>query len=336
MKPVIFGLAGLQLSPDERHFFAECAPAGFILFSRNIDTPDQVRALTSELKALMGQDDLPILIDQEGGPVARLRPPHWPSFPAAPRFGELYQLAPMTAIEAARCNAQAIGTELSALGINVNCMPVLDRVGPQTAEIIAARGYGASASQIAALGKACLSGLQDAGVVGVVKHMPGQGAAQEDSHQSLPVIDTSPEERAEDLEPFRLLAHAHIGMVGHALYPAWDAVYPASQSLKIVRDIIRQNIGFSGVLITDDIEMEALSGGVGARATQALEAGCDLVLHCSGALEAMGLVANAIGEANKSLATQLESVMNGTMKSRQNGDSRAMLAKVEQLMAVAR
>jgi len=208
MKPVIFGIAGLALSSDERAFFAEAEPAGYILFKRNIGTRDQVRALTDSLRALSGRDDLPVLIDQEGGRVARMGPPEWPAFPAGPAFAALYDAAPMSAIQAMRANGQALGLMLAEVGITVDCAPLLDVAQADTTEAIACRAYGAEPMQVAALGRAMLEGLAAGGVVGVVKHMPGHGRARVDSHHLLPTVTASAEELQVDLEPFRTLAHA--------------------------------------------------------------------------------------------------------------------------------
>ncbi len=335
MKPVIFALSGLQVTDAERAFLSEVEPAGFILFGRNIDTPEQVRVLTDTLRSLTGRINLPILIDQEGGVVARLRKSGWPEFPGAPRFGEIYEKAPMTAIEAARCNAVAIGLELAALGINVNCMPVLDRAGGQTAKIIASRSYGRNPLQIAALGRATLNGLAEAGVIGVIKHLPGQGLAQEDTHLTLSAVTQTAEDLGEEITPFRHLADAKMGMVGHALYTAWDNQRPASQSSTIIGQVIRGEIGFGGILMTDDIEMNALSGTMADRVLAALSAGCDMVLHCSGELNAMREIAAAVPDMNTALENRLESVMSAIEASQKHADSAEMRHRVDKLMAMA-
>lgn len=281
MKPLFLGLSGCVVSGEERALFKAAEPAGYILFGRNIDTPEQVRALTAELRALSGRDDLPILIDQEGGRVARLRPPHWPEFPAARRFGEVYAAAPITAIEAARLNAAAIGVMLRELGITVDCLPVLDVPAAGAHDVIGDRAYGLTSGVVAALGDASLRGLRASGVVGVVKHIPGHGRAAADSHAELPVVDAPLEALRMDFEPFERLFAAPMAMTAHVVYTALDAAACASQSPAVV-DFIRCEIGFDGLLMADDLGMNALGGPLEARALGVLAAGCDVALHCSG------------------------------------------------------
>ena len=294
MLSAIFSLAGTTLGADEAALFREADPVGYILFRRNIEDREQVRALTSALRDLHGRDDLPILIDQEGGRVARMRPPEWPAFPPNESFDRLYQLAPSSAMQAARWNARAIALTLAEVGINVDCLPMLDIRMPGASEIVGDRSLGAEPMQVAALGRAQLEGLASAGVVGVVKHMPGHGRALVDSHLELPVVDASEDELAIDLEPFERLATAPMGMTSHIVYRAWDPDRPASQSPIIIGDIIRQRIGFVGFLMSDDFGMEALSGGPADRALACVEAGCDAALHCSGVLGEMADVANVL------------------------------------------
>lgn len=296
MIPAIFGLAGLAPSPDELRFFREAEPAGYILFRRNCADRAQLRALTDTLRALSGRDELPILIDQEGGRVARLAPPEWPPFPAAARFGELYRAAPMTAIEAARLNGAAIAALLAEVGITVDCAPLLDLRHQHTHAAIGDRSFGAEPMQVAALGRAMLDGLAAGGVAGIVKHLPGQGRAASDSHVGLPQVDATEEELARDLEPFRSVRRALVGMMAHVVYSAWDRERCASRSPAVIADIVRGRIGFEGLLLSDDIGMEALSGSFSERARDVVEAGCDIALHCSGALEEMIAVASALGE----------------------------------------
>jgi len=294
MLSAIFSLVGTTLGPDEAALFRESDPVGYILFRRNIENREQVRALTSALRDLHGRDDLPILIDQEGGRVARMRPPEWPAFPSNESFDRLYQLAPSSAMQAARWNARAIALTLAEVGINVDCLPMLDIRMPGASEIVGDRSLGAEPMQVAALGRAQLEGLASAGVVGVVKHMPGHGRALVDSHLELPVVDATDEQLAIDLEPFERLATAPMGMTSHIVYRAWDPDRPASQSPIIIGDIIRQRIGFVGFLMSDDFGMEALSGGPADRALACVEAGCDAALHCSGVLGEMADVANVL------------------------------------------
>lgn len=283
MLPCFLGLSGPILTDPERGLIRDADPAGFCLFARNVADPAQLRALTDSLRELSGRADLPILIDQEGGRVARLRPPHWPDFPAAARFAALYDKAPISAIEAARANGLALALTLAEAGINVDAAPVLDLLHPGADAIVGDRSFGAGPMQVAALGRALLDGLAAGGVAGIIKHIPGHGRARADSHHELPVVDASAEDLAEDLAPFRALApRATMAMTAHILFTAWDDQHPATLSQHIVSTIIRGELGFDGLLMTDDIAMQALSGSLTERASAALEAGCDIILHCSG------------------------------------------------------
>ena len=308
MQAAIYGLAGTELTAEEAAFFADSSPSGYILFKRNIESREQLRRLTDALRDLEGHDEVPILIDQEGGRVARMRPPEWQSFPPGEAFDRLYQLAPSSAIEAARVNARALGLMLNEVGINVDCLPMLDVRQPGANDIVGDRALGSEPMQVASLGKAILDGLKSAGVLGVIKHIPGHGRALADSHLELPVVDAGEDELAIDIEPFERLRDAAMGMTSHLLYTEWDAERPASQSPIVIHDIIRQRIGFDGFLMSDDIGMEALAGDHGQRAAACVAAGCDVALHCDGKIENMILVANAVpalsaeGEARLSRA----------------------------------
>ncbi|WP_265570029.1 beta-N-acetylhexosaminidase [Sphingomicrobium nitratireducens] len=294
MMSAIFGLSGPVLTDEERAFFKNADPAGYILFKRNCADPAQLKRLTDDLKAIHGRDDVAILIDQEGGRVERMQPPEWPAFPAMGRIAALYDTAPSSAIEAARVNARAIGLMLAEAGVNVDCLPLLDVRQEGADNIIGDRALGAEPMQVAALGRAVLDGLASAGIVGVVKHIPGHGRAMVDSHKELPVVTAGEDDLALDLEPFERLAQAPMGMMAHVVYTAWDADHPASQSETVIRDIVRGRIGFDGFLMSDDINMEALDGDMGERAAGVVAAGCDAALHCSGKLDEMILVANAV------------------------------------------
>ena len=294
MQAAIYGLAGLELTADETALFRDAEPAGYILFRRNCLDRTQLKALTASLRDLHGRDDLPILIDQEGGRVARMRPPEWPAFPANDVFDRLYQLAPASAMQAARWNARAIALTLAEVGITVDCLPMLDVRQPGASDIIGDRSLGSQPMQVAALGRAQLEGLASAGVVGVVKHIPGHGRALVDSHLELPSVDASDEELAIDLEPFERLSDAPMGMTSHIVYQQWDTARPASQSPFVIGEIIRARIGFTGFLMSDDVNMSALSGDIAERAARCVAAGCDAALHCSGQFDEMGLVAAAV------------------------------------------
>ncbi|WP_448580446.1 beta-N-acetylhexosaminidase [Thermaurantiacus sp.] len=314
MIPAFFGLSGLALTDAERRLFDRRPPAGYILFRRNIDTPEQVRALTDELRARSGNPRLPILVDQEGGRVARLQPPSWPAFPPASRFADAWEKAPATAMAAARANAEAIGRVCAAVGITVDCLPLLDVRQPGAHDIIGDRALGSDPLAVAALGRAVLDGLQAAGVVGVVKHVPGHGRAMADSHLDLPLVDASEAELEIDLSPFIRLSDAPMAMTAHILYPAWDERLCASLSPRIIGGIIRGRIGFDGLLMSDDLGMKALAhqpGGnaMGARAAGVVAAGCDIALHCSGDLGEMEEVADALDEMGEVALKRLNAAM---------------------------
>ena len=334
MKPVIFGLSGLELSPAERSFFTAAEPAGYILFKRNIATRAQVRALTDSLRALSGRDDVPILIDQEGGSVARMRPPEWPAFPAGPAFDRLYDIAPISAIEAARANAEAIALMLAEVGINVDCLPLLDVAQPDTTEAIATRAFGSDPMRVAALGKATLDGLQRGGVVGVVKHMPGHGRAKLDTHYHLPTVTATDAELEIDLQPFARLSDAPMGMTSHIVFEAWDPARPATLSPIVIEQIIRQRIGFDGLLMTDDIDMKALSGTAGDKAAGSIAAGCDLVLDCWGRMDEMEDIAARLGEISAISRARLDRAMASVAGGRGDGDFAALIAKRDALLAL--
>ncbi len=294
MIPAIFGLSGPTLTPDERALFRAADPAGFILFARNCVDPAQLAALTASLRDLMGRD-LPVLIDQEGGRVARLRPPHWPDFPPAARFGDLYAKAPLSATQACHQNGLALAATLRSVGINVDCAPVLDVPQPDAHDIIGDRAYAADPMWIAAMGGATLDGLHAGGVCGVIKHLPGHGRAHADSHLELPVVDAAREELASDFAPFRTLARkARMAMTAHVTYTALDSDDCASLSPSVIADTIRRDIGFDGLLMSDDLGMKALTGPMGERAAAVVRAGCDLALYCWDNLAEMDAVAAAL------------------------------------------
>ncbi|HEX8572645.1 MAG TPA: glycoside hydrolase family 3 N-terminal domain-containing protein [Allosphingosinicella sp.] len=334
MQAAIYGLSGLALTADERDFFRDADPAGYVLFKRNCEDREQMRALTESLRDIGGAGDLPILIDQEGGRVARMKPPEWPAFPAADAFARLYGIAPMSAIEAARANAQAIAVLLSEVGVNVDCLPVLDVRQPGATDIVGDRSYGGEPMQVAALGRASLEGLAAGGVVGVIKHMPGHGRALVDSHDALPVVNASEEELEVDLEPFRTLRSAPMGMTCHCVYAAWDGERPGSQSPTVIGDVIRGRIGFDGFLMSDDIGMNALGGGFDERARGVIEAGTDAVLHCSGVMEEMVAVASAAGELGARGRERLGPAM-AVARAAPGTDYAELAAKRDRLLALA-
>jgi len=335
MKPVIYGLSGLSLTPDERAFFREADPLGYILFGRNVQDPAQVRALTDSLRDLSGRADLPILIDQEGGRVARLKPPVWPAFPPAGAFGRLYDIAPISAIEAVRANALALGLTLSELGINVDCAPLLDVLQDDTSSVIGDRAFGGEPMRVAALGRAALDGLRRGGVVGVIKHMPGHGRARVDSHLELPRVSADVAALDTDLAPFAQLSAAPIGMTCHVVFEAWDAAHPATLSSTVIADVIRGRIGFDGLLLTDDIDMKALTGSAGEKGAAALAAGCDVVLDCWGRMDEMTDIASRIGEASALTDARLDRAMATIAAGAEPADLVEMLARRDALLALS-
>src|ERR1700744_4076033 len=289
---VILGCAGLELSPEERDFFRQIRPWGFILFGRNIADPEQVKRLVSALRETVDASDAPVLIDQEGGRVARLKPPHWQERPPALRFARLHETAPDAAREAAYLNARLMAQELGELGINVDCLPVLDVPVEGADAIIGDRSYGSDPAVIIDLGRAVIESMIEGGVLPVMKHIPGHGRATADSHLALPRVATSAEElSATDFVTFRSLNNCPLAMTAHVVYEAIDSQRPATTSPKVIRDVIRGEIGFDGLLMSDDLSMKALSGSLDHRAKASLFAGCDVVLHCNGSLAEMREIA---------------------------------------------
>jgi beta-N-acetylhexosaminidase len=335
MQAAIYGPEGLELTSDERGFFFDADPAGFILFKRNCETPEQVLRLTDSLREISGRPDVPILIDQEGGRVARMRPPVWPAFPPAERFAQLYQAAPSSAIEAVRANARAIALTLKACGVNVNALPLLDVRQEGATDIIGDRALGSEPMQVAALGRAVLDGMASAGVVGIIKHIPGHGRALVDSHKELPVVTASAEDLEMDLEPFERLASAPMGMTAHVVYEAWDPDHPATLSPTVIGDIIRGRIGFDGWLMSDDLGMEALQGDFGDRAAGVVAAGCDVALHCSGKMDEMIAVANAVPAMSAEGEARLARAMATTLIEDDGPDLAAVIDKRDTLLALA-
>jgi beta-N-acetylhexosaminidase len=292
----IYGLAGLALSAEENAFFRDVQPWGFILFARNISDPAQVRALVSSLRETVGDAKAPVLIDQEGGRVARLKPPHWHARPPGVRFGEAYAASAENAREATYLNARLIAHDLASLGINVDCLPVLDVPQPGAHDVIGDRAFSTDPSVIIDLGRAQIEGLLEGGVLPVMKHIPGHGRAGADSHFHLPRVTAGAEElSAVDFVTFRSLDSCPMAMTAHVVYDSIDPQRPATTSPKVIRDVIRGEIGFDGLLMSDDLSMKALDGPLNVRAKAALFAGCDVVLHCNGDMNEMKDVASETG-----------------------------------------
>lgn len=306
----IFGCAGPRLTAGERALFAAVRPWGFILFKRNVEDPAQVTNLTQEFRAMVGRPGAPVFVDQEGGRVQRLGPPHWPSYPPAAKFGEIYAHDHGQGLMAARVGAELMAADLIAVGINVDCLPVADLRRPEGHDVISDRAYGADPETVANLGRAAADGLLAGGVLPVIKHVPGHGRARADSHKELPVVEAPLAELDRtDFESFRLLSDLPIAMTGHVVYTAVDRDRPATTSPAVIGEVIRGRIGFGGLLLTDDLSMSALSGTLGERAETAIAAGCDMALHCNGNLAEMREVAAAApiltGEAARRAAAAL-------------------------------
>jgi beta-N-acetylhexosaminidase len=291
----IAGMAGTILTDSERAFFRDAEPWGLIVFKRNIDTPDQVRRLTGDFRAAVGRADAPVLVDQEGGRVQRLGPPHWPAYPAGADYGRLYDRDAQAGLAAARLGARLIATDLAAVGIDMDCWPLADVPVAGADAVIGERAYGTSPDKVAAIAGAIAEGLGEGGVLPVVKHIPGHGRAMADSHHTLPVVTADRATlAATDFRAFRLLAGLPLAMTAHVVYSAIDPVTPATTSVTMVGEVIRGLIGFDGMLMTDDISMQALTGAIEARSRAAIDAGCDIVLHCNGRLDEMRAVAAAV------------------------------------------
>ncbi len=311
----ILGCAGTTLTREEIDFFKDVKPWGFILFKRNIADPNQVRALTAALRETVGRPDAPILIDQEGGRVARLQPPRWRTYPPGRAYGELVANDPLVAREITRLGARLIAHDLHALGINVDCVPVLDVPDPKGHEIIGDRAYGDTPEQVATLGRAAAEGLLAGGVLPIIKHIPGHGRAMADSHLELPVVNAKLAELdARDFAPFRVLSDMPMAMTAHVVFTAIDRKNPATTSKKAIKKIIRESIGFDGLLMSDDLSMKALSGDFKQRAKDSLSAGCDVVLHCNGDMAEMKAVMSGVGRMGKEARRRAQAVMGRLVK----------------------
>ena len=308
----ITGVSGTELNAAERAFIRAERPWGFILFRRNIDSPAQVTALVQQMREAAGAEDAPVLVDQEGGQVQRFRPPHWPNYPAGAAFGRLYDIESQLGLRAARLAARLIADDLLPMGVTVDCLPLADVPVPGADEVIGDRAYGLEPGKVAAIARAVTDGLEQGGILPVLKHIPGHGRATADSHKRLPVVTTDRATlEATDFAAFRPLAGLPLGMTAHVVFSAIDPVAPATLSAAIVGGVIRDSIGFRGLLMSDDISMGALSGSLSERIAAAIAAGCDMVLHCNGELAEMRAVAAAAptlaGEAARRAAAALAS-----------------------------
>jgi beta-N-acetylhexosaminidase len=307
MKAAIFGCAGTTLTADERAFYRDANPLGFILFARNIESPEQALRLTEELRSSVARAEAPVLIDQEGGRVARLRPPHWRKAPPARVLGELYASNQEQGLEATKLNARLLAHDVASIGCDVDCLPVLDIALPETHAAIGDRAFAAQPETVAALGRAAAEGLLAEGVMPVIKHMPGHGRGTVDSHLTLPRVTVARDVlQRTDFVPFKLLADLPWGMTGHVLYDAIDPDAAMTVSARGVSDIIRRDIGFDGLLLTDDLSMQALGGTLGERAGRALAAGVDIALHCNGRMDEMQQVAANTGPMTPAAVRRFE------------------------------
>ena len=300
----ITGTSGLNLTAEERGFIRMERPWGLILFKRNIDTPEQVITLIQEFRNVVEAADAPVLIDQEGGRVQRFGPPHWPVYPAGAVFGALYDIDPELGLKAAQLSARLIAADLIDLGVTVDCLPLADVPVPGADAVIGARAYGTEPGKVATIARAVTEGLEQGGVLPVLKHIPGHGRATADTHFKLPVVDAC---RAElertDFAAFRPLADLPMAMTAHVVFSALDSAQPATTSATIIEQVIRGDIGFQGLLMSDDVSMNALAGSIGERSRAIIAAGCDMVLHCNGKLDEMHEVAReAPGLSGKALA----------------------------------
>ncbi|PDT77346.1 beta-N-acetylhexosaminidase [Bradyrhizobium sp. C9] len=293
----ITGISGLVLSDAEREFVRAERPWGFILFKRNIESPAQVAALVGELRSAVGVADAPVLIDQEGGRVQRLGPPHWPAYPPGASFSALYDIDPKLGLTAARLSARLIAADLIDLGITVDCLPLADVPVVGADAVIGNRAYGTEPGKVAAIARAVTDGLEQGGVLPVLKHIPGHGRATADSHFRLPTVDTAADElERTDFAAFQPLADLPMAMTAHVVFSALDPVHPATTSATIIEQVIRGLIGFQGLLMSDDVSMNALAGSIAVRTRAIVNAGCDMVLHCNGNIDEMREVARETPE----------------------------------------
>jgi beta-N-acetylhexosaminidase len=309
----ITGISGTELSAAEREFIRAARPWGFILFKRNVENPTQVAVLIDQLRDALGRPEAPVLIDQEGGRVQRYGPPHWPTYPAGAVFGRLYDVDPALGSAAARLSARLIADDLLRTGVTVDCLPLADVPVSGADAVIGNRAYGTNPVKVAAIARAVTDGLEQGGILPVLKHIPGHGRATADTHFRLPVVDVARDElEASDFAAFRALADLPMAMTAHVVFSAIDPAHPATTSATMIGQVIRGSIGFQGLLMSDDVSMNALAGSIADRTQAIFSAGCDIALHCNGKLEEMRDVANHSPElsgeplqrANRALAAR--------------------------------
>ena len=327
----IYGCQGPRLGAEEIAFFRDVRPWGFILFARNIEGPDQVRGLIAALRETVGRADAPVLIDQEGGRVQRFGPPHWRRYPAARVLSRL-----PGAREAVRLGARLMADDLHALGVNVDCAPVLDVPQPGAHDIIGDRAYGETPEAVSVLGRAMAEGLLAGGVLPVIKHIPGHGRAGSDSHLDLPVVEASLEAlRQTDFAPFQALSDMPLAMTAHVLYRALDRRRPATTSRRVIQGLLREELGFPGLIMSDDLSMQALDGDMARRARQSLAAGCDVVLHCNGDMAEMKAVASGTRALSGAAARRAETALARIPRRPEPLDRREAEARFDALLAGA-
>ena len=331
----ITGVSGTELTAAEREFIRAERPWGFILFKRNVATPAQVTALVSELRAVAGAADAPVLIDQEGGRVQRLGPPHWPVYPPGAVFGSLYDTDSALGLAAARLSARLIAADLAELGITVDCLPLADLPVPGADAVIGNRAYGTEPGKVAAIARAVTEGLEQGGVLPVLKHIPGHGRATADTHFRLPTVDTPRDElERTDFAPFKSLADLPMAMTAHVVFSAVDPAHPATTSATMIADVIRGAIGFQGLLMSDDVSMNALSGNIAERTRAIFAAGCDVALHCNGDIEEMREVAGQTPELTGRALERARAAL-AARKPPQPFDRVAARAELDALIALA-
>ena len=332
----ITGVSGPELSAAEREFIRAERPWGFILFKRNIETPEQVTSLVREIRNSIGHPDAPVLIDQEGGRVQRFGPPHWPAYPAGAVFGTLYDVDPTLGLTAARLSARLMAADLIDLGVTVDCLPLADVPVAGADAVIGNRAYGTEPGKVAAIARAVTEGLEQGGVLPVLKHIPGHGRATADTHFRLPEVDTSKAElERTDFAAFQPLADLPMAMTAHVVFSALDPAHPATTSATIIEQVIRGVIGFQGLLMSDDVSMNALAGSIAERTRAIVAAGCDMVLHCNGDLDEMRAVARETPELSGMALQRAERAL-ASRKAPQAFDRQAARAELDALIDQAR
>ena len=334
-RALIIGVSGLSLTEQEKLFCSQFAPWGLILFKRNIDHPDQVKQLTAQFRSCVGRSDAPILVDQEGGRVQRLTAPHWPVYPPGSVFGSIAKHDLEKAKQAAYHGGYLIGADLAAVGISVDCLPVLDLPVAGAHDVIGNRAYATDPAIVSVLGRAAAEGLMASGVLPIIKHIPGHGRAGVDSHLDLPIVDASYEDLQSDFTPFRANADLPMAMTAHIVYTALDPAHPATTSKSVISDIIRKEIGFDGLLMGDDVSMQALKGPIAERAMASLTAGCDVVLHCNGKMDEMQALADHVPELSGKSLERAEKALLFAKKSYPQRDLVDVRAEFASLLALA-